>query len=515
MKKIKLKLLLTFLIAFAAVSSYSNKVSAAKLLGWCDRYKTWYINVNKPIDKNTLTAKNVKVFDDNNNEVKVNLDVYQGTSIRVAVNDKGYTPGHTYYINLSLGIKSIYGDPLNLGAYALNYFMVNPDTEADISDSTLQAAVRKAANKPTGTLMQSDLDKITSLSISDNYGARSIDFTDITKLHNLNKITFYNSSFKNLSNVQNLSACLRYMKSFNTIDLSNNVIGANASALLDDFSVDYISNLDLSNTGITDISHLYKFKNLNIVDLSNNKISNVYSIGTLNVSDVNLSNNAIVDISGLNSDSQLTKLNLSNNKIVDLSPLSSLPILNTLDVSNNNKQVSAGGYDLSPLANLVTLENLNLSNDNVKNIAPLENLDAMVNINLNSNGIQDISGLENMSLLENLSLANNYLISDISVIKNLENVDSIDLSGNKVRDLSPLANLTKLTSLNLGYNNISDVTPLQDLTQLEELELNDNSITDVYPLMTLTNLNTLYIKDNGKIDTTPLGNLGNLSHKDF
>lgn len=513
----KVKFLLTFLFAFAVCFGFSNKVFAARWIGSGECYRTWYINVNKPIDPATLTSKNVRVYDDKNNDINVKVDVYNSTSIRITPNDKGYTAGHTIYISLSVGIKSIFGEDLNLGDYALNYFTVTQDTEATVSDSTLNTAARRALNKPVGKLMQSDLDRISELSISNNYGNANIDFNDIFKFHNLSKVTFYNSSFTNLNNISTLVNYLKNIKSFYALDLSNNKIGSNISPLIDLFANTNIRNLDLSNTGISDISHLNRLTNLNTVDLSNNNISNVYSLGTLKLREAYLSNNSISDITNLKNNTMLTILDLSDNNVLNLSPLNSLTNLVKLNLSGNNTsgKQAVGGYDISPISTLVNLESLDLSSNNLQNIDPLEDLSKMKDINLSSNGIQDISGLKNMDVLQNLNLAGNRLISDISVIKNLENIVSINLGFNQVRELNALSNLNKLTDLNLEYNKIVDLTPLQDLSQLQKLKLNDNSITNIYPLITLTNLNTLYLKDNGKFDPVPLTNLNNISDKDF
>lgn len=510
-----IKLVGSFLALFIICFCFSSKVHAATNLGSADCYKTWYINVSKEVDPTTLTAKNVKVFDEKNNEVKVYVDVYKGKSIRIRPGDKGYSEGKTYWINLSSGIKSINGENLNLGQYAMNFFVVNGDYDVNLKDSTLEAAIRRAAQKPSGQLKQSDLDKILELDISDNYGALSINFSDLWRMHNLNKIKVYNSSFSNLSNMQSLAGNLPYLSFFNTLDFSGNSIGDNISQLLDYFSNDYIASIDLSKTNISDISHLNNLTQLNTVNVSGNKISNIYSLGTLNLKEADLSNNNISNVIPLSSEIGLTKLNLSNNSVTDLSPLSNLFYLSTLDLSNNNKKASIGGYDISPLGMLVNLTNLNLSSNNIKKIDSLENLDKMLNLNLSMNGIQDISGIKNMSVLQNLNLANNYLINDISVIKNLENIKAIDLSQNQVKYLNPLSELTNLTDLNLENNDITDISPLEDLVQLEKLKLDNNKITNIYPLVDLTNLNTLYISGNGQFDTTPLSNLQNLSHKDF
>lgn len=510
-----IKLAVSFLALFIICFCFSSKAYAATNLGSADCYKTWYINVSKPIDPKTLTAKNVKVFDEKNNEVQVYVDVYKSKTIRIRPGEKGYSEGKTYWINLSSGIKSVTGENLNLGQYAMNFFVVNGDYDVNLTDSTLEKAVRTAAKKPVGQLRQSDLDKISELDISDNYGALSINFSELWRMHNLKKVKVYNSSFSDLSNMESLSENLPYLSFFNALDFSGNSIGDNISPLLDYFSNDYIDSIDLSNTNISDISHLNNLTHLTNVKASGNKISNIYSLGTLNLKEADLSNNSISNVLPLSSEIGLTKLNLSNNNVTDLSPLNNLFYLNTLDLSNNNKKPSAGGYDISPLGALINLTNLNLSSNNIKNVDSLENLDKMVSLNLSMNGIQDISGIKNMSVLQDLNLSNNYLINDISVIKNLENIKTIDLSQNQVKYLNPLSELTNLTDLNLENNDIVDISPLEDLTQLQKLKLDNNKITDIYPLIDMTNLDTLYISGNGEFDTTPLSNLQNLSHKDF
>lgn len=509
----KLRFLFPVIIAFIITLGVSNKVFAENVLSGATCYKTWYINVNQPIDPTTVTSKNVRVTDEYNNPVNVSVDVYNSTSIRISPGPGGYKPGETYRINMSTGIKSIYGQDLNLGQFVSNIFMVASDSTVNISDSTINHAIRNALQKPTQQLYQSDLDRISELYVSNNYGNTSINYSDISKLHNLNKLTMYNSSFSNSSSLYSLATYLSGIRSFYELDLSQNSIGSNISNVLDAFSNLYITKLNLSKTNISDISHIYKLKYLDQLDLSNNAISNITPLASLNLRKLDLSNNQLTNIFNLSSLIGLTDLDLSNNNISNLYPLQPLFNLQTLDLSNNNKKAS--DYDISSLSGLVNLQTLNLSQDHIKDIAPLENLDKMSELNLSSNDIEDIKPLQNMVQLKDLNLASNYQISDITSIGNMANLETLDLTQNNVSYLYPLKDLTTLTKLYLGYNNIVDLTPLEDLVNLQELKLNDNKITDVYPLMGLVDLNTLYLNDNGKINKAPLQNLSNLIHTDF
>lgn len=98
-----------------------------------------------------------------------------------------------------------------------------------------------------------------------------------------------------------------------------------------------LSDLNLSGLGITDISFLQKFKDIKNLDLSNNLISNIYSLGWLKIP------------------TDLKSLNLSGNSISDISCLIKLTAIEDLDLSGN--PISA----VNPLFSLTSLRNLNLT----------------------------------------------------------------------------------------------------------------------------------------------------------
>jgi len=162
------------------------------------------------------------------------------------------------------------------------------------------------------------------------------------------------------------------------------------------------------------ISHLNRFillfenlKNLSILYLNSNKISDISSIQYLH---------------------HLSVLCLNNNKIGDISTLENLNNLISLHLSGN--KIS----DLSPLKNLSHLMGLFLCQNQIKDISPLKDLMNLTILDLSENKINDLSSLENLCHLTELYLGNNK-ISELLPLKNLNNLSKLDLSENFIETL--------------------------------------------------------------------------------
>lgn len=106
-------------------------------------------------------------------------------------------------------------------------------------------------------------------------------------------------------------------------------------------------------------------------------------------------------------------------------------------------------------------------------------------------------------------------------IKSLEglqyavNLETLDLSENRVSDLMPLKNLTKLTYIELDRNMLGDLNPLSNLTNLMHLNIyNNDVIVDMTPLAKLPKLEwlDLHFCNRGKqtVNVEPLGNITTL-----
>lgn len=121
-------------------------------------------------------------------------------------------------------------------------------------------------------------------------------------------------------------------------------------------------------------------------------------------------------------------------------------------------------------------------------------------------GIKTLVDLKQLTNLEYLDLSSTQItsISDLSSLKNLR---VLYLQRNSITDISALKGLTKLEVLSINGNKISNITALSALTQLTELYIRDNRITNYSPIANLKKLDILYIEGNKSTDYTKLKNV--------
>lgn len=226
-----------------------------------------------------------------------------------------------------------------------------------------------------------------------------------------------------------------------------------------------------------------------------------------NLEELNLPYNNINDISPISWMTNLVKLNLDNNYISDITPLKNLK--NLKELSLNFNYIS----DISVLKYLTWLRVLSIDQSywekNISNISILRNLTNLERLDLTAQNISDISPLKNNVKLDTLYLSRNN-ITDITPLKNLTNLGLLSLWQNNISDISVLSNLRNLHTLTLDVNKITDISALRWLTRLNHLALNTNNITDISVLSNLTNLSNLYLGENNISDISPLENLPKL-----
>jgi len=262
-----------------------------------------------------------------------------------------------------------------------------------------------------------------------------------------------------------------------------------------------ITALDLSNQGITDITGLENCMNLKSLDLSYNQITSVKPLLKLyDLKDLNLSHNKISDVSYFSNLTSLEKLNLSDNKVSDFSYS-----------RKNTKDYNDTDYDKvsdSVFKYMTHLTYLDLGNSNVSGSYSYQN----------SISSSDLSDLKYLISLVSLNL-NGTDVSSLSNLEKLTKLTTLNLSGTDVSSLDSLKKLTNLTSLDLSNNDSidgSDLKPLQYLTKLKYLNLSNNQIDDLKYLKGLTNLTTLYLEDNPILDYTAILSYKNsLYYRDF
>lgn len=146
----------------------------------------------------------------------------------------------------------------------------------------------------------------------------------------------------------------------------------------------------------------------------------------------------------------------------------------------------------------------------------LSNLANLTTLDLSNSRIDLNSLTENLSGLQNLSavILNRCFIEDASPLSVLGNVKELDLSDNHGLDLGTLSGMSGLTSLHLRRIG-TDFSPLIGMGSLTSLDVGENSGLDLSTLAGLTNLTVLDVHECDLTDISALSALTNLTTLDL
>jgi len=99
----------------------------------------------------------------------------------------------------------------------------------------------------------------------------------------------------------------------------------------------------------------------------------------------------------------------------------------------------------------------------------------LVAIDVGHNNVSDLTFLTNFPGLKRLICVDSKKpITDLSPLKELYELEYIELFMQDITDISALANHTKLLDLNLCHNDVTDLSPLYTCTSLERLHISYN-----------------------------------------
>lgn len=294
-------------------------------------------------------------------------------------------------------------------------------------DKNLEAAIRQSLNNTGCDICEADLKLVTSIYIS----AQVNNFSGIEKLANLKVVIITNSTIPDFTFLNGLTGVYY-------INASNCPVGS-------------LAGLDSDANPVT-----------------------------VTVTELNLGNCGLSDISGLSKLTNMQQLFLNNNQIGSLAVLSNMTKLRTLNVGGNTVHLTS----LSPIEAISSLQIL-LAGDNSISITATDDLSALTalqQLDLSSNNVGDISKLSALTGLQQLSLSSNN-ISDINALSGLLGLTELDLSNNHISDISALSGLILISNLNLSSNNIADITALSGLKALNVLKLSSNNLSDISALV--------------------------------
>ena len=261
----------------------------------------------------------------------------------------------------------------------------------------------------------------------------------------------------------------------------------------------YLNKKHLVNIPIIEGSH-----NIQIIYLNSNKIIKITNLSQLNnLKEIFLQNNKIKIIENL--PTTLKKLDISNNYINDLTGIEKLLNLNWINLENNKIK------NISPLIKLINLIELNCSNNLINSFNDYNQLGKLKNLEIfDISGNEVINNIINFRITiiyycPNLTFLNRHFVDKKEKIASLEyfngkltteilekrlgenrnsNLIEINLSSLKLKDemyLFSEKQYPKLKKLNLSKNNFKSFIIFGQLPELIELDLSYNYFSELFP----------------------------------
>lgn len=227
-----------------------------------------------------------------------------------------------------------------------------------------------------------------------------------------------------------------------------------------------------SNQHASDLSPLKDLKALKTFDAHAVRVSNVDALSNKpDLTRVNLYMAGVDSLAFLKTSPNVEELDLYGfaHTFADYEPVAKLAKLKTLNIYMNKQ---ATDEKLAALESLTSLEKIRMSNcSEVTTLSFLANCVGMKHIHAKWCGkLADISALKAMTHLETLDIEDTA-VADITALAGMTKLRRLDISETAVKDLSPLSRCTALQSLKINETQVTDLTPILKLPKLSRLEV--------------------------------------------
>eukprot|EP00048_Salpingoeca_helianthica_P017518 m.237651 g.237651 ORF g.237651 m.237651 type:complete len:512 (+) comp21264_c0_seq1:30-1565(+) len=214
-------------------------------------------------------------------------------------------------------------------------------------------------------------------------------------------------------------------------------------------------SLDLQELNLGDVSLLSEYPHIQHLNLRGNSIADLSSISSMtHLLSLDASNNLLAEALSVSPAPRFLKsLNVSNNKILSLS-LTDFTHLTTLNLDQNILTRLDG---LEQCKNLVELR---ASSNYIEDLPSFATI-PLKRLYLANNRLSSLSFLDTLGQLEHLDLSGN-MISTLEGMEHLERLVVLHLAANKIADvavLDPLQLLLDLCELSLGGNPLKNYRP--------------------------------------------------------
>jgi Leucine-rich repeat (LRR) protein len=464
-----------------------------------------------------MTVENVAINSDQERYVEINVDeenkdlkIASMYTTKLSRNEElaFWWAGLSYEWKTVLGVAIPVKEGLRLNdieEFSDSTYVVGGEQFTDsisIIDLVKKAAARKELNLSGVTIIQDlrPLDQLKELRVLD---ISSSAISDLFPIRNITSLTYLNASN---TNVEDLNP-LRYSKS--------------------------LKQLYINNTPVSSIRVIESFDNLEVLHLEQTVIDSLPSMAALTyLKEFNCSSTNLLRLDSLKYLTELEALYFSNTSVNDLRPISTLGKLKKLDLSKTNVE------SLEGIQSVASLEELNIEDTDIDNLAPLEKLEHVQVIYADRAKIdmEDFVSFAQLSprtdiifmtdtlndflnrldqgwktYLQNeckfgekvskrdlhailkiheLDLRGENLI-DLSALKYMPLLESLNFSGTGIADLSPMTNLTKLRMINGAGSAVTDLSPLKNKSSLRVVNFESTGISDISALSSMAEADSL------------------------
>jgi Leucine-rich repeat (LRR) protein len=267
-------------------------------------------------------------------------------------------------------------------------------------------------------------------------------------------------------------------------------------------------------TAIVALDPVSKFTHLSKLDVSGSGISDLSPVkNLLDLQELNCSNTEVTKLDALSSLKRLVKLDCSNTQISSLAPVANC---DNLEIINADKTQISNLTGLSKLTRLkkIYADNTQLTKDSVS-AYKLENGNCLVIYRTEElkkwwteldkdwqevfkksvafNETPDREQLHQITMLKAVDLKDKNDISNLKPLEMLEFLESIKFTDTRISDLSPIANLQFVKELIATKSAISELGAISNYKNLETLDCSNSLISDLEPIENLKKLQVLKV----------------------
>lgn len=211
----------------------------------------------------------------------------------------------------------------------------------------------------------------------------------------------------------------------------------------------------LKGSDLKNFSDLSQYENLETLDLSQMQVDNISEISNL---------------------SKLKELNISYTNVEDISVLTNCKNLTSLDISYNNENMTKKKV-MTALSSMTQLKELDITGDMVAGDYEdeLSKLKLLEILRAGSTGMANGNFLNKLTKLKTLALDANLMFADFKKIKNLINIENLNISATGITKINGIENMKKLEVLNISLTDISDISMLKSLTNLKKVTVSESA----------------------------------------